>query len=481
MGIRDLFGIVWTLGYHKGRCCLQSCLNHLYDLEAICQIYEQVTFFKFADDGSAKVTGESLEECLHYMNLVLGAVNDWTCQWRMVVNCNVNKTELICFYTNTPELLPSSYMIGGNTIYLNDQSKVLGVVIDKKLTFKEHSVAVYNKLMYRWIMLCRYTNRNWGLNQRVMIRIVKATMFSCLFYASMVWMNSSNMTTINSLWYKVAKSAVGAVYNVKSSVLEVILGVPPLLVYNRMITIKHYLKVLSEQPGDFEDMHIMFLRNELQSNNITIMYHLRDVYKFLVWKQQIRPEDFSASDMETLEDRNLQKFTSLSEEACIYSKVMIRNFTEHLWQESLNSQLQQDGETRIPKVSVEPLDIPFNTPRDDEVKLMSLFYKNNLLNSFLFITEPNQCPSPLCVCSQEEQTAFHILSNCILVNADIRGSISHHLMLVNDTNSIEELIPDNVTIINGSRNRQFLSLCVEVTQNKSLLLRTKITLTNRRS
>lgn len=329
-------------------------------------------------------------------------------------------------------------------------------------------------------MLCRYANRNWGLNQRVMIRIVKATMFSCLFYASMIWMTNSNVSTINSLWYKVAKSSVGAVYNVKSSVLEVILGVPPLLVYNRIITIKHYLKVLSEQPGDYEDTHITFLRNELDANNSAILYHLRDVYKFLNWKQQIRPEHFSISDVETLEDRNLQNFTNLSKDACLYSKFMIRDFTEYLWQECLNSQLQQDGETRIPKVSVDPLSIPFSTSREEEVKLMSLLYKNNLLNSFLFTTERIQCSSPLCACSEEEQTAFHILTNCALVNADVKQDICQQLVLTNNVKSVEDLIPDNVTLINCSRDNKFLSLCLEVIRNKSLSLRTKINLTQRR-
>ncbi len=109
--------------------------------------YSQITFFKFADDGSAKVTCESLEECLYYMNIVLGSIADWSSQWRMIVNCDANKTELICFYSNTPELLPTSFSLGMKSVLLKDHSKVLGVVIDKNLNFKEQSKAVYNKLI----------------------------------------------------------------------------------------------------------------------------------------------------------------------------------------------------------------------------------------------------------------------------------------------------------------------------------------------
>ena len=83
---------------------------YVYDMDAICHLYHQITFFKFADDGSAKVTGDTLEECMYYMNLVLGSINDWTCRWRMVINCSVNKTEVICFYSHTPQLY-STYNI----------------------------------------------------------------------------------------------------------------------------------------------------------------------------------------------------------------------------------------------------------------------------------------------------------------------------------------------------------------------------------
>ena len=104
---------------------------YVYDLDNICQLYHQISFFKFADDGSTKVTGEILEECLYYMNLVLGSINDWTSKWRMVINCNVNKTEVICFHSDTPQLVSTSFTLGNKTIQLTDHSKVLGVILDK--------------------------------------------------------------------------------------------------------------------------------------------------------------------------------------------------------------------------------------------------------------------------------------------------------------------------------------------------------------
>jgi hypothetical protein len=151
---------------------------YVFDIESVCQLYRQITFFKFADDGTAKVVGKDLNECLFYLSLVFDCINEWTSRWRMVINCDVNKTEVICFNCYDTAQVPLSFSLGGRTIYLTNQSRVLGVVLDKQLNFKEHSKSVYNKLVYRWVCLCRYSNRNWGMYQTVVIRIVKATVLS---------------------------------------------------------------------------------------------------------------------------------------------------------------------------------------------------------------------------------------------------------------------------------------------------------------
>ena len=79
---------------------------YVNDIEAACQ-YEQTKFFKFADNGTVKMVGKDLKECLDYMTLVLGSISDWTSRWRMVINCEINKTEIICFHTATPHLVPA--------------------------------------------------------------------------------------------------------------------------------------------------------------------------------------------------------------------------------------------------------------------------------------------------------------------------------------------------------------------------------------
>ena len=63
---------------------------------------------------------------------------------------------------------------------------------------------------------------------------------------------------------------------------------------------------------------------------------------------------------------------------------MIQQFTELLWQESIENLLMTEEWSEIPRVSCSPLPIPLGVSREVEVLAMSFMYKNNLLNSFLF-------------------------------------------------------------------------------------------------
>ena len=229
-------------------------------VETLCQLYEQIQALKFADDGTIKVTGKDLEECLFYLELAMGFIGEWTAQWRMVINCYVNKIEVICFQCQDASAVPKSFDLCGNTIYLTDSSKVLGITLDSKLSFKQHIHDVYNKLIYRWVCLSRYTNRNWGMNQKVLVRLAMTVMFSSLFYGSLIWQTNANMLELNKLWHKVAKSAVGAVFNVQNAILEVIRGIPQLWVTNRILSVKHYLKVFSSV---HIDVHHDFICREI--------------------------------------------------------------------------------------------------------------------------------------------------------------------------------------------------------------------------
>jgi hypothetical protein len=387
----------------------------------------------------------------------------------MVVNCQRNKTELICFGKESPDV--DSFGLGKNQILITDKTKVLGVILDKNLDFRDHSKLIRNRLLYKWVSMAKYSNRNWGMNQEVIVRILKTIMFSTLFYAGIVWMKEANTKDINGLIYKMTKSAIGAVFNISQVNTEIILGLPPFWIVNKINMIKHYLKLIYDQPEDYIDTLITYISNEVSTHqNSVIISQLKDVYKFLKWKSEHIPSQFSDQDMDILDGNNISKFHQISETSCRYTKSLMDSYTKELWQTSVNTRLQLEGETRFPNVTTSPMRFPRGTSREEEVKVLSFFYKNNLLNSFLYRVQQQTCPSPLCVCGLTEQTSHHVIADCTLVDEQRRMLISE--ILISSDNTSE----DEISLLNCSRNPVFIGHCLQIVRANLQDFRTDIIL-----
>ena len=254
--------------------------------------------------------------------------------------------------------------------------------MDENLSYQDHSDMVHQKLLFRRVTICKYSNRNWGFNQKVIVRLTKTLFLSVMFYAGLVWMKDSNMKAIKQLWYKLVKSGVGAVFNIKLALGEVILGLPPLEVLQKVYSVKHYLKI-GIFPSDTDRLRLLI------SDTDTLMVPelraaMKEVYLFLKWKLTRIPEAFTVNEKMIIEGKEYDQFSTLSVKACSYSKGLMRIYSEFMWQGYINNIYQIEGECRIPTVSCQSLHIPVYTTRDQEVLFMSLFYKNNLMESFLY-------------------------------------------------------------------------------------------------
>ena len=328
---------------------------YLLDFLSDLQNNNSVSLLKFADDGTVKVTGETTAQCLQNMQLVFHSVELWVKKWRMNINCDKNKTEMISFGTveKNQDLIPKTFQLCGKYINLVSHTKVLGLVLDEHLNFKEHGKMVYKKLLGKWAEICKYSNRHWGLNQHVMVQIIKTIFHSSLFYAGHVWINKDSIAEINTLYYKILKSSVGAVFNVKKSTAEVILGLPPLDIINQINRVKHYLKInLNNLPGDRMKEMVNVELNSESARQGEIYHALRQVFKFLKWKNTYHSEEINTADRRIINSSDISEFTKLSRNTCKYSKTTINQYIEQLWSKKLENEFLQEGHSSIPKATI---------------------------------------------------------------------------------------------------------------------------------
>ena len=442
---------------------LSPILFKIYIMDIIEDLKEkeEVELYKFADDGTIKISCESTNLCTSTLNEVIKSLEQWTRMWRMVINCDRDKTEFICFNKAAREdVIPNSIIITGKPVIQVEQTKVLGLIIDSKLTYKQHSQEIYRRLLEKWAKICSYCNIHWGFNQRVLRRLINTVFIPIIQYAGHIWINTKNMEEINKIWYKLVKSAIGAVFNVKTTICEVILGIPPISVQTDINRIKHLLKLkMNPNPIDKYKDFINKCCNGTVSAPREVRTGMKDTFKFLKWKAVQSPSHFSQQDIDIIENQDISKCMELSSKSCYYSKTLIKKYIELIWYERLKNQCHVDGEVHVPKPSCQNLPIPINTSRQDEVLIMGMMYPQNLMNSFVY--KKTYCTeSPLCPrCLIAEQTPYHVLTVC----NEFHHAINDLMMQL--LGEEEASCEDCVTILNCSRSPKFIQYCLDVIKN----------------
>ena len=221
----------------------------------------------------------------------------------------------------------------------------------------------------------------------------------------------------------------------------------------------------------------------LTTESAIMKLELAPVFKFLQWKLKFYPEKFTDEDKDTIKSKNIIGYTELSSIACSYTKPMIQKYTESLWQSTINNQYIADGHPNIPQVSCDKLPIPPYIDRNMETLLLSHFYNNNLMNEYLFRIGHHETVSPMCPCKVANQTPYHCLLQCELVDTNI----GHELKDGIDTfykehpNMMNSSTHDHITLLNMSRNKCILELMLKAIKSNKTKYRTKIVLNKKTS
>jgi len=155
----------------------------------------------YADDSYVVISGESLDEMTQMLKTTIQKHFDWLGSIGMT--CNLGKTELISFCGQAV-----SVNIGNIEIKSKDSMKILGVMLDKELSWNAH----IDKL----IMSCkkltfalRYLRTNVDLE--VMKEVIRAQVVSKLTYAAPVWshrLTYHQRTRLKSAYFKILRNVL---------------------------------------------------------------------------------------------------------------------------------------------------------------------------------------------------------------------------------------------------------------------------------
>ncbi|KAJ5500659.1 hypothetical protein N7453_009710 [Penicillium expansum] len=181
------------------------------------QIDSQGGAVAFVDDFTAWVTGPTAQSNREGIEAIINEALNW--EERSGATFEADKTAIIHF---TPKMRKSDhepFTIKGQTVVPKDHVKILGVLMDTRLKYKEHIARAASKGLEAAMELRRLR----GLSPATARQLFTSTVAPVVDYASNVWMHACKdkaMGPINRVQRVGAQAIVGTFLTVATSVAE---------------------------------------------------------------------------------------------------------------------------------------------------------------------------------------------------------------------------------------------------------------------
>ena len=316
-----------------------SDMFHRNQIPPACRQHTNV--FKYADDGSIAVTHEDPRECFTIAQLMCDHLSQWCKKWKMIVNCNKNKTECLVIrpvkYASSLQYNFQNLSINGKEIKYVCSTTVLGLVMDDKLMFDKHANRKLQQCWYTWYNISKNTTRHRGLNISSLVILFRAVVLSKLLYAAPVWLKNQ-LHKFKKFYSRVCLKISGATHFPLQNLALLAVGLEPLSVLYDVVATKFTLKSLHSDDNlnamilqiessrgppfhhhttlikkyfNFRDSSMTFHRacriTTLAETDVSLTHYVKsdiESYKFQLWKDLLISEENSVNPLHDNTDIN---------------------------------------------------------------------------------------------------------------------------------------------------------------------------------
>jgi hypothetical protein len=175
------------------------------------------------DDFTAWVSSPTAELNSNKLQAIIDSALDW--ERRSGATFEADKTAIIHFTRNAKKLINEPFTIKGRDIYPRDHVKILGLIMDTRLKYKQHIARAASKGLEAALELTRLK----GLSTATARQLFSATVAPVVDYASNIWMHAyryRNMAPINRVQRVGAQAIVGTFLTVATSIAEIEASIP---------------------------------------------------------------------------------------------------------------------------------------------------------------------------------------------------------------------------------------------------------------
>ena len=178
---------------------------------------EETQASMFADDTNLSCHGKSSSEVESMINTDLENVHKWLIANKLTLNEEKTECMLVGSRQRLQQSLNNSEIVIGNHIIQQvSNKKVLGVIIDEQLKWKEHNDAQCKKISQSIALLRRAKQ---FVNQDTLLNMFNALVLPHFTYCSNVWSDGScsHIEKLKKLQKRAARVITGSTYEIRST------------------------------------------------------------------------------------------------------------------------------------------------------------------------------------------------------------------------------------------------------------------------
>lgn len=195
----------------------------------ISDVSDKLYSILFADDTNVFIEGSNLNNLINTLNEELHKLTMWLDSNKLTIN--LSKTHYMIFHRSRIKQSNDAtinVLLNNTPIMKVNSTKFLGVIIDNKLNWTEHILAVKRKIARGLAILCKIRKK---LDKRVLKQMYYSYIECHLIYCIEIWGNT-NKTNITSL-FRLQKKAIRLItyshYRAHTEQLFMSLNILPLL------------------------------------------------------------------------------------------------------------------------------------------------------------------------------------------------------------------------------------------------------------
>ena len=241
--------------------------------------------------------------------------------------------------------------------------------------------------------------------------LFKTVVLTKLLYAAPIWLKD-NLDTFKDFYARVLLKISGSTHHPPKDLTSVALGIPPLEISYKMVTIKFIIKALTSDPF----MQGLVLQLE-EAKAHRYQHHIDEIRKFLTW----------TTGSNELNRNKIDLLSSVQNGVVSYSKEEIACFMDFTWNKHLLLNPRNPSECQ----TLNNIDerskkfFPRYSSRSTDTKVMSLLHGHDITFTAFKARVANNC-DPQCPNCQVLDNNHHRIFSCSLYSCSYRETPQEH-------------------------------------------------------